>query len=157
MNKVKYKVCFVCTGNACRSPFAECVTKALLNKEGLDYIEVYSCGTLDWGENPRDEGMCHVAKLMGYELTGVTTPMTHHLLEDTDLIIVFETRHRNEITRVLDYNQWGKISLFNNLAFGENNDLEDPHMQSETTYKRIATKIEKGCEQLVLRWKSEMP
>ena len=52
------------------------MTKFFLNKEGLDNIEVYSCGTLDWGENPRDEGMCHVAKLMGYELTGVTTPMT---------------------------------------------------------------------------------
>ena len=27
---MSYKICFVCTGNACRSPFAECVTKKLL-------------------------------------------------------------------------------------------------------------------------------
>ena len=27
---MNYKICFVCTGNACRSPFAECVTKKLL-------------------------------------------------------------------------------------------------------------------------------
>ncbi len=155
MRKNDYKICFVCTGNACRSPFAECMTKVFLNKEGLNHIEVYSCGTLDWGENPRDEGMCRVAQLMGYELTGVTTPMTRDLLAKADLIIVFEDKHRNEITRVLDYIQWGKISLFNKLAFGDNKDMEDPHGQSETTYKRIAEQIEKGCKQLVFQWKTE--
>lgn len=50
MKKNNYKICFVCTENACRSPFAECVTKVILNKEGLDNFDVYSCGTLDWGE-----------------------------------------------------------------------------------------------------------
>lgn len=53
MNK-KYTICFVCTGNACRSPFAECVLKSMLEQEGMDNIEVFSRGTLDWGENPDD-------------------------------------------------------------------------------------------------------
>ena len=53
MNK-KYTICFVCTGNACRSPFAECVLKSMLEQEGMDNVEVFSRGTLDWGENPRD-------------------------------------------------------------------------------------------------------
>lgn len=149
MNQIDYKICFVCTGNACRSPFAECVTKVLLDKEGLKNIEVYSCGTLDWGENPRDEGMRHVAKQMGYELTGVTTPMTNDLLKKADVIIVFETKHRNEITRILDYNHWDKISLFNKLAFGENTEMEDPHMQSEFIYKKIASQIELGCKKII--------
>lgn len=35
MNK-SYKICFVCTGNACRSPFAECVTKKLLADAGIE-------------------------------------------------------------------------------------------------------------------------
>ena len=34
MNK-DYKICFVCTGNACRSPFAECVTRKLLTDGGI--------------------------------------------------------------------------------------------------------------------------
>ena len=53
MNK-KYTICFVFTGNACRSPFAECVLKSMLEQEGMDNIEVFSRGTLDWGENPDD-------------------------------------------------------------------------------------------------------
>ena len=45
---MNYKICFVCTGNACRSPFAECVTKKLLADAGIGDIEVVSLGTLDW-------------------------------------------------------------------------------------------------------------
>ena len=48
---MKYKICFVCTGNACRSPFAECVMRKLLDETGITGIEVFSMGTLDWGEN----------------------------------------------------------------------------------------------------------
>ena len=43
-----------CTDNACRSPFAECVFKSMLEQEGMDNIEEFSRGTLDWGENPDD-------------------------------------------------------------------------------------------------------
>ena len=46
----KYTICFVCTGNACRSPFAECVLKSMLEQEEMDNIEVFSRGTLDWGK-----------------------------------------------------------------------------------------------------------
>ena len=38
---MNYKICFVCTGNACRSPFAECVTKKLLADARMSGIEVF--------------------------------------------------------------------------------------------------------------------
>ena len=75
MNK-KYTICFVCTGNACRSPFAECVLKSMLKQEGMDNIEVFSRGTLDWGENPRDAYMVRIARELCYDLKGMTTPNT---------------------------------------------------------------------------------
>ena len=68
---MNYKICFVCTGNACRSPFTECVTKKLLADAGIGDIEVFSLATLDWGENPRDVAMVDVAKELGYELRDV--------------------------------------------------------------------------------------
>ncbi|CDA75212.1 uncharacterized protein BN697_01853 [Bacteroides sp. CAG:530] len=55
--KQKYIVCFVCTGNACRSPFAECVLRTMFEEEGMNNIEVFSRGTLDCGENHRDENI----------------------------------------------------------------------------------------------------
>ena len=39
MIRMNYKICFVCTGNACRSPFAECVTKKLLADAGMSGID----------------------------------------------------------------------------------------------------------------------
>ena len=45
--KQKYIVCFVCTDNACRSPFAECVLRTMLEEEEMNNIEVFSRGTLN--------------------------------------------------------------------------------------------------------------
>jgi len=53
----KYTICFVCTGNACRSPFAECVLKSMLEEEGMNNIKVFFRDTLDWDESPRDKNI----------------------------------------------------------------------------------------------------
>ncbi len=154
---MNYKVCFICTGNACRSPFAEYVTKHLLEKENIGNVEVCSCGTLSWGANPRDTNMTAVAAEMGYTMAGKTTPMTRELLSEVDLIVVFETHHRNLVTRTLDYNQWGKIALFDALAFGTPTEVEDPNNQPAATYRRIASHIESGCQNIVRQWVKNPP
>ena len=157
MNKTKkmmdktYKLCFVCTGNACRSPFAECVTKALIGQGGIGGVEVCSLGTLDWGTNSRDVAMADVARQMGYELTGTTTHMTREALMRADRIIVFDDHHRNAVTRVLDYGHWDCIVLFNKIAFGTDTPVEDPHFQSAAVYERVAQHIEEGCRHIVER------
>ena len=99
MIRMNYKICFVCTGNACRSPFAECVTKKRLADAGMNGIEVFSLGTLDWGKNPRDVAMVDVARELGYELSGTTTVMTRERLMTADTVIMFDVRHRDAITR----------------------------------------------------------
>ncbi len=152
---MKYNVCFVCTGNACRSPFAECVTRKMLAKNGVEGIEVSSCGTLDWGSNPRDTAMADVAREMGYTLDGTTTPMTSEALNSADLIVVFEPAHRNAVTRVLDYVRWDRIVLFNVLAFGSEERVEDPHYQSAAVYRRVAEHIEAGCRNMVFAWEQD--
>ena len=149
---MNYKICFVCTGNACRSPFAECVTKKLLADAGMNGIEVFSLGTLDWGENPRDAAMVDVATELGYDLIGTTTVMTREKLMEADAVIVFDERHRDAITRVLDYSHWNRIVLFNKIALNE-----DPHYQTAAVYRRVAKHIENGCKRLVEQWKLQPP
>lgn len=154
---MSYKICFVCTGNACRSPFAECVTKKLLADAGIGDIEVFSLGTLDWGENPRDAAMVEVAKELGYELIGTTTVMSRERLMTADAIIVFDERHRDAITRVLDYSYWNRVVLFNKIAFDEGSNVEDPHYQTAAVYRRVAQHIVSGCHRLVEQWKQQPP
>ena len=154
---MSYKICFVCTGNACRSPFAECVTKKLLADAGIGDIEVFSLGTLDWGENPRDAAMVDVANGLGYELIGTTTVMTREKLMAADAVIVFDERHRDAITRVLDYSHSNRIVLFNKIAFDEGGNVEDPHYQTTAVYQRVAQHIVSGCRRLVDQWKQQPP
>ncbi len=154
---MSYNICFVCTGNACRSPFAECVMRKLLTDAGMNGIKVFSLGTSDWGENPRDAAMVDVAKEMGYDLTGMTTVMTYERLMTADVIIVFDEQHRNAITRVLDYSNWNRIVLFNKIAFDENGNVEDPHYQTVTVYRDVAKHIENGCKRLVEKWRLQPP
>ena len=154
---MNYKICFVCTGNACRSPFAECVTKKLLSDAGMNGIEVFSLGTLDWGENPRDVAMVDVAKELGYELSGTTTMMSRERLMAADVVIVFEEQHRDAVTRVLDYGHWNRIVLFNRIAFDGEGNVEDPHYQTATVYRNVAKHIENGCKRMVEQWKLQPP
>ncbi len=73
-----YRVCFVCTGNICRSPMAESVFRARVEEAGLDeLVDVDSAGTGDWhegdGADPRTVtvleehgyGSDHVARSSG--------------------------------------------------------------------------------------------
>ena len=154
---MSYKICFVCIGNACRSPFAECVTKKLLTDAGMNGIKVFSLGTLDWGENPRDAAMVDVAKELGYELCGTTTVMTSERLMTADAVIVFDERHRDAVTQVLDYSHWNRIVLFNQIALDEDGNVEDPHYQTATVYRNVAKHIENGCKRLVEQWKLQPP
>src|SRR5690242_17395310 len=49
-----YRLCFVCSGNICRSPMAAAVMRQLLDDEGLgDVVEVDSAGTGAWHEGER--------------------------------------------------------------------------------------------------------
>lgn len=156
MEQNVYNICFVCTGNACRSPFAEVVLKALVAEEPDLKVDVWSCGTLDWGKNPRDAQMVAVAKSIGYTMDGETAYMTRDELIKADVIIVFSQEHRNKITRVLDYVLWDRIVLFDKLAFDKTTEVDDPHYQSVAFYERVAKHIEDGCKMIVAKLKGNL-
>lgn len=153
----KYTICFVCTGNACRSPFAECVLKSMLEQEGMDNIEVFSRGTLDWGENPRDANMVRIARELGYDLKGMTTPITREKLQEADCIVIFDAEHRNAISRVLDYANWDRIVMFDKLAFGTDTAVIDPHYQTDAVYQSVASHIVEGCKRMIEQWRDNPP
>jgi protein-tyrosine phosphatase len=78
-----FRMCFVCTGNICRSPMAEAVFKDLVRGAGLEgVVAVISAGTGDWhvGE-PSDDRT--VAALRARGLDG-----THHRAKQFDPLSV---------------------------------------------------------------------
>lgn len=143
------KILFICTGNASRSAAAEVVLKKMLTNNGIDGIEVASCGTKVLDGLDREEVMCRIAAEHGYQMGGKAIPMNEELLNSADLIIVMTEHHRNEVTRLLKYDHWNRIVRFNDYCFGEHTDLPGPHYQTEHVYRTCFDTIERGCAEII--------
>lgn len=152
----KLNICYVCTGNICRSPFAEAVTMSLLKQEDIYGIEVWSCGTKDLEQYPRDSIMITVAQEMGYEMCGESCFMSQEKLEKADKIIAFTSHHREMVFEIINPKHQRKVVLFNEIAFGESSDVQDPCFQSWKIYRDTAAHIEEGCRNIVSSLKSNI-
>ncbi|RSS66080.1 low molecular weight phosphotyrosine protein phosphatase [Streptomyces sp. WAC07061] len=90
-----YRVCFVCTGNICRSPMAESVFRARVVEAGLDgLVEVDSAGTGGWhegdGADPRTVAVLEAA---GYEQDHRARQFRASWFDRLDLVIALDAGH----------------------------------------------------------------
>ena len=99
MGKIR-SILFVCTGNSCRSIMAEGLLKKYLSALGKNDIEVRSAGVgaMD-GLSPTD-GTIEVMKREGVDVSNYRSKkLTNDLIKDSDLILVMEYLHKDEVTR----------------------------------------------------------
>jgi len=88
------KVMFICTGNTCRSPMAECIFKFLLRKRGLDGIYCESAGTEAYPGDPAQRNSIIAASEYGADISDHRSRRFHPLMaEDTDLFVCMSARH----------------------------------------------------------------
>jgi protein-tyrosine phosphatase len=150
-----FRICFVCTGNICRSPMAEAVFKDLARKAGLDSaVAVVSAGTGDWhvGE-PSDERT--VAALAGRGLDG-----THHRarqfdsdwFENLDLVVGFDRSHER-ILRAWANNDIDRSKVQLLMTFDADPssgplEVPDPYYSDAALFDQVLAMIEKACAAL---------
>lgn len=94
-----YRVCFVCTGNICRSPMAESVFRSLIADAGLaDLVEVDSAGTGGWhegdGADPRTVAVLEAA---GYEQAHRARQFRTSWFAGLDLVIALDAGHLRDL------------------------------------------------------------
>lgn len=95
-------VCFVCTGNICRSPIAEKILVAELAEAGLsDRVLVTSAGTGAWhvGE-PMDSRAAEVLAENGYGTAHVARQVDSEVL-GADLIVALDGGHLSAMRRTV--------------------------------------------------------
>jgi protein-tyrosine phosphatase len=148
------KIVFVCTGNASRSAATEVVLKKMIADNGIEGVEVSSCGTKVPEGLYREDVMCRIAAEHGYDMGGKAVPMSEKILNTADVVVVMTQHHRDQVTRILTYDHWERIILFNDFCFGESTDLPDPHYQTEHVYRTCFNRIESGCKKIIEKLKA---
>lgn len=150
MSKIK-NVLYLCSGNTCRSPFAEYFSKWLQKTEYANNIKELnfdSAGIYHYYEQPQ-EGTLKYLKAKGIEMNDFQAKDANEdLLNKQDLILAFEEKYhirklKRKFRNIKDLE--GKTFLLLKFA-GEldNLEIEDPFYLEENEYNKILKRIENG-------------
>ena len=155
----RFSVCFVCTGNICRSPMAETVLRSIADAAGHgDDLVISSAGTGDWhvgeGADPRTEaalsargydGSRHRAKQFGAD------DFARH-----DLVVAFDRGHervlRSWATNDSDRSKVRLLLTFDPAvaprAGVPGTDVPDPYYSDAAMFDTVLDLVEQSCAAL---------
>lgn len=138
-------VLFVCTANRCRSPMAEAIFKAhlekMLGKAALKSWRIESAGTWTPAGLPPASGAVAALAGMGINLPDHRSrPVTEELLEQFNLVLGMEQGHKEAI-QVEFPHLAGRVYLFSEMVYS-NFDVQDPLGGKPSDYEATAELIE---------------
>ncbi len=150
MLKIK-NILFLCSGNTCRSPFAEYFAKWIQQTRHKDELkDVYfdSAGIYHYFEQPQ-EGTLKYLKSKGVEMDDFQAKdIDDELISKQDLILCFEEKyHVRKLKRKFKHLKDLDEKLFLLLEFAgetENLEIEDPFYLEENEYNKVLKRIENG-------------
>ena len=153
-----YRIQFICTGNICRSPMAEVITRALAKTTPLadgttlgDHIEVSSAGTGPWHEG---EPMHPLAELSldhgGYpDERHIAHQVVTANLDRIDLMVALDRRHRQMLLGFgADPARLVLLRSFD-AASGAAVDVPDPYYGDQSVFDDCRDMIATACTGLV--------
>ncbi|MFD9358884.1 low molecular weight protein-tyrosine-phosphatase [Streptomyces sp. NPDC060031] len=143
-----YRVCFVCTGNICRSPMAESVFRARVAEAGLDHlIEVDSAGTGGWHEGDgADPRTVTVLEAAGYEQDHRARQFRSTWFAGLDLVIALDAGHLRDLRALAPTPQdAAKVRLlrsYDPAATAAQSDVPDPYYGSLDGFEECLALVE---------------
>ena len=132
------KICFVCSGNTCRSIMAERLMKKILKIRKISDVKVSSKGIFATGENITDN-----AKAVLKEYKALASNRKSVKLKKIDKGTLYIVMTENMKDKILD----GKVITMRALS---GRDITDPFGQSIEVYRQTASDIMQGIEKLIL-------
>jgi protein-tyrosine-phosphatase len=119
------KILFVCSGNTCRSPMAEAITRRMLADAGRTDVQVSSAGTNAWDGSPASDGALLTGMEQGLDLSEHRSrQLTPEIVADSDLILVMSPSH---LARVKELDPKANAHLLSGFSTGtEGHAIQDP-------------------------------
>ena len=153
-------VLFVCTGNICRSPTAECVFRSLVAREKLSgRIAIDSAGTHDYqlGEPPYPRARAAAGR-RGYAFTArVARQIKAVDFARFDWILAMDGHNLAELQALRPRDYRGHLGLF--LDFVPESDLRevpDPYHGNTEDFERVLDLTEPGAAALLDAVRAEL-
>jgi low molecular weight protein-tyrosine phosphatase len=157
-----YLVCFVCTGNICRSPMAGVVFRALVDRAGLGgAIEVDSAGTGDWHVgNGADARAVRALADAGYgRRAHRARQFEPGWFAERDLVVALDAGHLRALRRLRDAaGASTEIRLLRSFdpAAGNDLDVPDPYYGDRSGFTLALQQVERACEGLLAHVEDEL-
>lgn len=127
------KIVFVCTGNTCRSPMAEGLFRAYLQKRDMGFIEVSGAGLAAAAGSPPTDFAVTAAKEFGADIAAHRSrTITRYDLQEPETCFVCMTREHAAVLQM--YVEAERILTL---------DIADPYGGDLAVYTRCAHEIEK--------------
>jgi protein-tyrosine phosphatase len=161
----RLRVCFVCTGNICRSPMADVVLRQMAEARVLsdgstlaDHLEVSSAGTGGWhAGDPMDPRARSALEQKGYSDHGhVAQAFATAWLASTDLVVCLDRGHQQTLTSLArakagDDRYDGRLVMLRSFdaRAGGNPDVPDPYYGDQADFEACLAMVESGCQGLV--------
>jgi protein-tyrosine phosphatase len=148
------QVLFVCLGNICRSPCAEAVFNALVEKTGLTEVLLCdSAGTAAYHAGDQaDYRMKQFAKKRGFFLTSISRPFDPNSdFERFDYIIGMDRQNVRDLKAVAqNEDDRKKISLMTDYCSGKKYDsVPDPYYGGAAGFELVLDILEDACDGLI--------
>ena len=158
------RVCFVCTGNICRSPMADVVLRHLADRVTLadgttlaERLVISSAGTSGWhaGE-PRDPRARDALARRGYEDHGHLARSFETLWFDSlDLVVCTDRGHQQTLAslsrgRTGDDRHLERLVMLRSFdpRAGGGVDVPDPYYGDDVEFEECLDQVEAGCRGL---------
>jgi protein-tyrosine phosphatase len=142
--KTTFNILFVCTGNTCRSPLAEALARAELERREWHHVRVGSAGIAAHPGEPASEHAVTVAERHGVPMrehrSRVLTP---ELIEWADLVLGMSPSH---LMTVHHLGGGDKASLLGDFAAGgdgEGYPVPDPYGGDAGIYQRTLVELDR--------------
>jgi low molecular weight protein-tyrosine phosphatase len=155
---VPYRVCFVCSGNICRSPTAEAVLRRQLAEAGLDgQVVVDSAGLGDWhvggGADSRSAATLRQRGYPAWEHRA--RQFTAADFADRDLVVALDSGHERALRRLAptaaDRDKVRLLRSYDPAAAAGSGELDvpDPYYGGADGFEHVLDLIEAACRGLL--------